>query len=321
MQSSNLNLEDEIVLVTGAGGFLGSHVVQALKSSGVRAIHPVERRDGDLREPQDVRSLFERIKPTVVIHLAAAQGGVAWQKANQATAFLDNSRMMETLVMASLKAGLKRFLYTASSICYPAAASIPYKEETLWDGPPEPSHLGYAHAKRAGIALLQSAHEQHGLPCGVVMPANMYGPGARFDPDRSNVVAATLRKCIEARDRGDETITCWGSGEAIREFLFVEDAAQGILRAASCLDEPSPLNLGTGQETTIGSLVETACLVSGFNGDVVWDTTRPEGAPRVCMDISRMRNQLAWCPSTTLESGLRKTLSWWEPIHKGTLKS
>ena len=224
--------------------------------------------------------------------------------------------------MASLKAGLKRFLYTASSICYPAAASIPYKEETLWDGPPEPSHLGYAHAKRAGIALLQSAARA----AWTALRSGHAGEHVRTrceirsrPKQRGGRDASQMHR--EARDRGDETITCWGSGEAIREFLFVEDAAQGILQAASC-HEPSPLNLGTGQETTIGSLVETACLVSGFNGDVVWDTTRPEGAPRVCMDISRMRNQLAWCPSTSiLESGLRKTLSWWEPIHKGTLKS
>jgi len=321
MKQPNLNLGDHVVLVTGAAGFLGSHVVRSLSADGVEAVHPVTRRDCDLRRPEDVKSLFDRIEPTVVIHLAAAQGGVAWQKANQATAFLDNSRMMESLVMASVESGVKRFLFTASSICYPADASIPYMEESLWDGPPEPAHMGYARAKRAGIALLQAAHDQYGLSSGVVMPANMYGPGARFEPDRSNVVAATLRKCIEARDRGDASITCWGSGDAIREFLFVEDAARGILRATACLEQPHPLNLGTGLETPIRDLVESACRVTGFTGDVVWDTNRPEGAPRVCMDIARMRHHLEWLPETSLEEGLRRTLAWWEPIHQTTIRS
>lgn len=320
MEQFPLNLKDHVVLVTGAGGFLGSHVVNALSSHGVDAIHPITRDDCDLRQADDVKSLFERIQPTVVIHLAAAQGGVQWQKANQATAFLDNSRMMESLVMASLDLDVKRFLYTASSICYPAGASIPFHEDDLWDGPPEPAHLGYAHAKRAGIALLQAAHEQHQLSCGVVMPANMYGPGARFDPERSNVVAATLRKCMEARDRGDASITCWGTGHAIREFLFVEDAAQAILRATACLDVPRPLNLGTGIETTIRELVEAACLVTGFNGNIDWDTNRPEGAPRVCMDISRMRDVLDWMPETSLEEGLQQTLAWWEPAYRASIR-
>lgn len=321
MERCTLNLDDQVVLVTGAGGFLGSHVVEALSSNGVGAIHPVCRDDCDLREWTDVKSLFENIQPTVVIHLAAAQGGLAWQKANQATAFLDNSRMMESLVVASLDAGVERFLYTASSICYPAGASIPYREDALWDGPPEPSHLGYAQAKRAGIALLQSAHEQHGLPCGVVMPANMYGPGARFDAERSNVVAAVLRKCLEARDRDAASITCWGTGNAIREFLFVEDAARGILRATVSLNDPRPMNLGTGLETTIRELVDAACRVTGFDGAIEWDTDRPEGAPRVCMDIERMKRVLAWTPRTTLEEGLQRTLDWWEPLYRSSIQS
>ena len=149
----------------------------------------------------------------------------------------------------------------------------------------------------------------------------MYGPGARFDPERSNVVAATLRRCIEARDRGDASITCWGTGNAIREFLFVEDAAQAVLRATARLDEPLPLNLGTGVETTIRELVEAACRVTGFSGDIEWDTDRPEGAPRVCMDISRMRNVLDWTPGTSLEEGLRRTLAWWEPTYRASIRS
>ena len=316
-----MNLEDHVVLVTGAGGFLGSHVVKALSSHGVDVIHPITRDDCDLRQSDEVKSLFERVRPSIVIHLAAAQGGLHWQKANQATAFLDNSRMMESLVMASLDSDVKRFLYTASSICYPANATIPFQEDHLWNGPPEPAHLGYAQAKRAGIALLQAAYDQYELSCGVVMPANMYGPGARFDPDRSNVVAATIRKCIEARDRGDASITCWGTGNAIREFLYVEDAAQGILRATTCLNDPRPVNLGTGLETRIRELVEATCRVTGFNGEIIWDTDSPEGAPRVCMDIGRMRDVLDWMPETSLEEGLRRTLDWWEPRHRASIQS
>ena len=310
--SHDLDLKGCRVLVTGGGGFLGSHVVDALKVRSVSRIQSPSRSECDLRDAAAVEALFDRERPQVVLHLAAAQGGVAWQKANQATAYLDNARMMEAIVTASLSCGVERFLYTASSICYPRGAAIPFREDTLWDGPPEPAHWGYAQAKRGGIALLQAAHEQHGLSATVVMPANMYGPRARFDPERSNVVAATIRRCMEARDRGDDSITCWGSGTPVREFLYVEDAAEGIIRAAERCQEPSPVNLGTGVETTIAELVDAVAKAVGFTGGIRWDRDRPDGALRVCMAVDRMRDLLGWIPPTSLEEGLGRTTSWWE---------
>lgn len=310
--TGGLNLKDYRVLVTGGAGFLGSHVLDALRAHSVSQVVSPARSECDLRNLSAVQALFDRVRPQVVLHLAAAQGGVAWQKANQATAYLDNARMMESIVTASLASGVERLLFTASSICYPRGAAIPYREDTLWDGPPEPAHWGYAQAKRGGIALLQAVHDQHGLSAGVVMPANMYGPRARFDPERSNVVAATIRRCLEARDRGDDSITCWGSGTPIREFLYVEDAAEGIIRAAEQCGEPFPMNLGTGAETTIAELVETVAAAVGFKGTVHWDRDRPEGAPRVCMAVDRMQQLLDWTPPTSLSEGLRRTISWWE---------
>ncbi|MCH2151871.1 MAG: NAD-dependent epimerase/dehydratase family protein [Phycisphaerales bacterium] len=310
--NDNSNLIDRRVLVTGAGGFLGSHVVDLLQQQGVKKVHGVMRSQCDLRDTSAVQELFEAFDPEVVIHIAAAQGGVAWQQANQCTAFLDNAAMMEALVATSIETNVSRFVFTASSICYPAKANIPYQEAALWDGPPEPAHWGYAHAKRGGIALLQSAHQQHGLGASVVMPANMYGPRARFEPDRSNVVAATIRRCVEARDQGQDSITCWGSGQAIREFLYVMDAAEGVIRAACRLEEPQPVNLGTGVETTISQLVESVAEVVGFKGQILWDTDRPEGAPRVCMDITQLQEQLDWSPPTSLIEGLRATVDWFE---------
>ena len=310
--NNSLNLVDRRVLVTGVGGFLASHVMDRLRQQGVRELLGVTRSTCDLRDASAVQVLFEEFQPEVVIHVAAAQGGVAWQQANQSTAFLDNACMMEALVAASIQQGVGQFVFTASSICYPADAAVPYREETLWDGPPEPAHWGYAHAKRGGIALLQAAHQQHGLGASIVMPANMYGPRARFEPDRSNVVAATIRRCLEARDQGKDTITCWGSGRAIREFLYVVDAADGLIRAATGLHEPLPVNLGTGVQTTIAQLVETVAEVVGFKGGIEWDTDRPEGAARVCMDITRMQDQLNWTPPTSLIEGLRSTVDWFE---------
>ena len=313
MSDEGLDLKGCRVLVTGAGGFLGSHVVETLKARGVSEVLMPTRDACNLVKPDEVQAFFESQRPEVVVHLAAAQGGVAWQKANQATAFLDNARMMESIVLASLETNVKRLLFTASSICYPRGAAIPFQENTLWDGPPEPAQQGYAQAKRGGIALLQAAHQQHGLSSCVLMPANMYGPRARFDPDRSNVVAATIRRCMEARDRGDDSITCWGSGTPIREFLYVEDAAEGVLRALQQEgSEPAPMNLGTGVETTIAELVEMVAELVGFKGSIRWDRDRPDGAPRVCMAVDRMQERLAWMPSTSLAEGLQRTISWWE---------
>lgn len=312
MAEAMFDLEQGRILVTGASGFLGSHVIDALHQRGIEDVHALTRADCDLRDPGSVRSVFDRARPRAVLHLAAAQGGVAWQKANQATAYLDNARMMESLVSASIDAQVEQFLFTASSICYPRGAEVPFQENTLWNGPPEPAHWGYAQAKRGGIALLQAAHEQHGLNSAVILPANMYGPRARFDPDRSNVVAATIRRCIEARDHGDDAMTCWGSGTPVREFLYVEDAAEGVLRAARRLRDPAPVNLGTGVETTIADLVSAVAKAVGYSGEINWDSDRPDGAPRVCMDIDRMREALDWAPQVPLEEGLDRTIAWWE---------
>ncbi|MCH2133963.1 MAG: NAD-dependent epimerase/dehydratase family protein [Phycisphaerales bacterium] len=315
----NIAVTGRRVLVTGSGGFLGSHVVEQLHD--VADVHAVTRETCDLRDAAAVRSLLDEVHPQIVIHLAAAQGGVAWQKANQATAYLDNAAMMDALVMASLETGVERFLFAASSICYPREASIPFREETLWDGPPDEAHWGYANAKRGGIALLQAAHEQHGLSAAVVLPANMYGPRARFEPDRSNVVAATIRRCQEAVEAGVDEITCWGSGTPVREFLYVEDAAAGIIRAAERLATPAPVNLGTGVETTIAELVETVAAAVGFRGAIRWDTERPDGAPRVCMDVDRMHRLLDWTPVTTLADGLGRTIEWWSSAREQESRS
>lgn len=312
-----LNLEGRRVLVTGGHGFLGRHVVKALERRELDGVLSPSRAECDLTDRHQVLAFFKRERPDLVLHLAAAQGGVAWQKANQATAYLDNARMMDAIVDASIASSVDRVLFTASSICYPRDATVPYREATLWDGQPEPAHLGYAHAKRGGIALLQAAYEQHGLSSCVVMPANMYGPGARFEPERSNVVAAMIRRCLEARDQGDASITCWGTGSPIREFLYVEDAAEGILRAAVRCGTPSPLNLGTGVETTIAELVDTVAAQVGFDGEIRWDHDRPDGAARVCMDVALMRERLDWLPSMSLGEGLQRTISWWQSFRNG----
>ncbi len=306
-----LDLRNHKVLVTGAGGFLGRHVLVDLERAGVTTVVPVTRERCDLADARAVSELISSEQPEVIIHLAAAQGGVAWQKAHQATAYLDNARMMDNLVTAAIACRIRRFVFAASSICYPADATCPYREHDLWTGPPEPAHWGYAQAKRGGIALLRAAYEQHGLSSTVVMPANLYGPGARFDPERSNVVAATIRRCVEARDRTSPAISCWGTGTPSREFLFVADAAEGIRRAAEHRGRPDPINLGTGRETTIAELVEIVAECVGFDGDITWDHERPDGAARVCMDCESWRRDMGWMPGTALRDGIAETVAWW----------
>jgi GDP-L-fucose synthase len=207
---------------------------------------------------------------------------------------------------------VKKFVQAGTVCAYPKFTPVPFREEDLWNGYPEETNAPYGIAKKALFVMLDAYHREYGLKSAVVVPVNLYGPGDNFDPKSSHVIPALIRKCVEARERKDSQMTCWGTGSASREFLYVEDAAEGIIRAAEVMDAPVPINLGTGREITIRNLVETIARLTNFQGRIVWDPAKPDGQPRRCLDTSRARELLGWSASMDFEAGLRETVTWYE---------
>ena len=302
------------VVVTGGSGFLGRVVCQKLRERGViedQLIVP-RRCDFDLIEPEAVRRLYTEARPDVVIHLAAEVGGIGANRDQPGRFLYSNLAMGMHLIEEARRVGLRKFVHTGTVCAYPKFASVPFKEQDLWEGYPEETNAPYGVAKKALFVMLDGYLQQYGLRSAVLVPVNLYGPHDNFDPHTSHVIPALIRKCIEARQRGDDHITCWGTGSASREFLYVEDAAEGIIRAAERIDCPEPINLGTGQEIMIKDLVDLIANLCGFQGRIEWDPSLPDGQPRRCLDISRARRLLEWEARTSFEQGLRDTIDWWQ---------
>lgn len=302
------------VVVTGGSGFLGRVVCQKLRKRGViedQLIVP-RRCDFDLIDPEAVRRLYTEARPDVVIHLAAEVGGIGANRDQPGRFLYSNLAMGMHLIEEARRVGLRKFVHTGTVCAYPKFASVPFKEQDLWEGYPEETNAPYGVAKKALFVMLDGYLQQYGLRSAVLVPVNLYGPHDNFDPHTSHVIPALIRKCIEARQRGDDHITCWGTGSASREFLYVEDAAEGIIRAAERIDCPEPINLGTGQEIMIKDLVDLIANLCGFQGRIEWDPSLPDGQPRRCLDISRARRLLEWEARTSFEQGLRDTIDWWQ---------
>jgi GDP-L-fucose synthase len=310
-----IDLSTQRIVLTGGAGFLGSAVSEVLRGRGAQQVFIPRRKDYDLTHEEGVRRMFADARPDVVIHLAAEVGGIGANQANPGRYFFANMAMALHCIEAARIAGVRKFVQAGTICSYPKFARVPFAEESLWDGYPEETNAPYGIAKKAAMVMLDGYRRQYGLRSACVLPVNLYGPRDNFDLETSHVIPALIRKCIEAQRRGDKTIPCWGTGSASREFLFVEDAAEAIVRAAERVDDPDPINLGTGREISIKALTELIMRLSGFEGEACWDASRPDGQPRRCLDTSRAEVSLGWKASTTLEDGLRRTIAWYRTNH------
>ena len=299
------------VLVTGAHGFVGQNLMALLDEEDCQVLAPT-RLELDLTNESQVKKYFLTHCPQVVLHLAGKVGGIAANKAAPGEFFYDNI-MMGTLVMEyARQAGCEKVIALAAGCGYPKNLEVPYTEEDFWKDLPDENSIGYSMAKKNLIIQSWTYREQFDFNSVVLLPANLYGPHDNFDLETSHVVPALIRKFVEARDNNSATVTVWGTGTASREFLFSEDTARAILDMAEHINESGPFNLGTGTETTIRELIETIKELTGFEGEIVWDTTRPDGQPRRFYDMSKFREPLGYVPSTSLHDGLVKTIEWFE---------
>jgi dTDP-glucose 4,6-dehydratase/GDP-L-fucose synthase len=301
------------VMVTGGDGFLGSHLVDELRdrSDSVEVFVP-RSRNYDLRERANVRRAFRDSGADVVIHLAATVGGIGANRRNPGRYFYDNAVMGIELLEMARQFDVDKCTILGTICAYPAETPVPFSEEDLFDGYPEETNAPYGIAKKALLTQSKAYRKQYDFNSIYLLPVNLYGPRDDFDLETSHVIPAIIRKCVEARERGDDTVTAWGTGEPTREFLYVKDAADGILAATERYDESDPVNLGVGEERSIRELVETIAELTGFQGEVVWDTSKPDGQQRRCLDTTRARERFGWEASTAFADGLAETIQWYE---------
>lgn len=297
-------------LVTGGGGFLGSFVVERLRARGV-TVHAPRSSDVDLRDRASAEALLQDLRPELVVHCAVHGGGIGYMRGHPADVLHDNLLLNTHTLHASYLAGAKKFVGVSSVCAYPRVVPMPMQESSLYQGYPEPNNAAYGLSKRLLMEHGKALRQQHGFCSVFPMPTNLYGPRDDFEPARSHVVPALLRKCLEATERGDEHITAWGTGRATRELLYVEDCADAIVAMAERWEDPAPMNIGNGVEVPVKELVHTIAEVCGFQGEVRWDTSKPDGQPRKCLDTTRARQELGWTASVELLEGLRRTLAWY----------
>jgi GDP-L-fucose synthase len=302
---------DKRVVVTGGAGFLGSFLVEHLRAKDCRAVVVPRSKDYDLVEMDAVRRLYADAKPDVVIHLAARVGGIGANQANPGRFFYDNLMMGTQLIEVGRQLGIKKFVAIGTICAYPKYAPIPFKEDDLWAGFPEETNAPYGLAKKMMLVQSQAYRQQYGFNSIVLFPVNLYGPRDNFDLETSHVIPALIRKCAEAQQNGKPEIVLWGDGTPTREFLYVEDAAEGILLAAEQYNDSRPLNLGTGEELSIKTLAGIIAAEVGFHGRILWDPTKPNGQPRRCLDISRIKQTIGFQPTHSLRDGLKKTIQWY----------
>ena len=306
------SISNRRILVTGAHGFLGRNVCRAILDYSPAELITPRQREFDLRKPEVVRTLIAAKRPEVVIHLAAVVGGIGANRENPGKYFYDNAVMAIHLMEESRLAGIEKFVSIATICAYPKHTPVPFREDDLWNGYPEETNAPYGLAKKMMLVQGQAYRQQYGFNAITLLPVNLYGPGDNFDPRSSHVIPALIRKAIEARDHGATHIDVWGTGAASREFLFVRDAAAAIAAAADRYDGADPVNIGSGCEITIRDLVEMICELSGFEGEIRWDHSKPDGQPRRCLDTSRAEQAFGFRASTAFRDGLLETIAWYE---------
>jgi GDP-L-fucose synthase len=306
-----INWSDRRVLVTGASGFLGQHVVAELRARGCRQLIAPRHRDYDLVDGNAAQRLLRDTRPDLVIHLAARVGGIGANRAHPADFFYDNLMMGAQLMHESWRAGIDKFVAVGTVCAYPKHTPVPFRERDLWDGYPEETNAPYGLAKKMLLVQAQAYREQYGFNAIYLLPVNLYGPGDNFDPADSHVIPALIRKIVEAKERNIPAVDVWGTGRATREFLYVGDAARGIVSAAERYDGSEPVNIGSGMEISIRELAGLIARIVGYDGQLAFDSTKPDGQPRRCLDTSRAEEWFGFRAETEFASGLQHTVEWY----------
>ncbi|MCK6578690.1 MAG: GDP-L-fucose synthase [Anaerolineae bacterium] len=297
--------------VTGGAGFLGRRVAAALSARGASQVIIPRRAQYDLREREAILRLLDDARPEVIIHLAAVVGGIGANREHPAEFFYDNLMMGAQLLHEAWRAGVDKFVTIGTVCAYPKFTPVPFREDDLWIGYPEETNAPYGLAKKMLLVQGQAYRQQYGFKSIYLLPTNLYGPGDNFDPASSHVIPALIRKFVEARDQGAASVTAWGTGSATREFLYVDDCAEAITLAAERFEEPDPINIGSGFEISIRDLTHLIAEMTGFTGEIVWDSSKPDGQPRRALDTTRAAERFGFRARTDFRDGLRQTIDWY----------
>jgi GDP-L-fucose synthase len=307
----SLMLRESRVLVTGGSGFLGGNVLQELTARGAKDIVAPRSKQADLNDAAATRRLFDEHRPDLVIHLAARVGGIGANRRYPGTFFRENMAMGLNLLEEARRAGTRKVVVVGTICAYPKFAAVPFREDDLWNGYPEETNAPYGIAKKALLVMAQAYRQEFGCNFVMLLPVNLYGPRDNFDLESSHVIPAMIRKFVEAKQQQRSEVVLWGDGSPTREFLFVRDAARGIVDAAEAYDDPDPVNLGAGFEISMADLAAMIAKKVGFEGAIRWDRSRPNGQPRRMLDVSRARERFGFQASTTLDAGLEETIAWY----------
>jgi GDP-L-fucose synthase len=316
-----MELRSKRIIITGGSGFLGSHLVQGLEQSGYRSVFAPTHKEVDLTRGDAIERLFNDHKPEIVIHGAAVVGGIGANRSNPGRFFYENAIMGIQLIESARRHGVEKTVVLGTICAYPKFTPVPFREEDLWNGYPEETNAPYGLAKKMMLVQCQAYREQYGMNAIFVLPVNLYGPRDNFDLQSSHVIPALIRKCVEAVQTGREEIVLWGDGSPTREFLYVEDAVDGILLATERYNKSAPVNLGSGMEISIRDLATLIARLTGFIGKIVWDTGQPNGQPRRCLDVSKAEQEFGFKAKTPFEDGLRKTIDWYVANRAGVVIS
>lgn len=309
-------LQEKRITITGGKGFLGKHLIKAFQNRGCNKLTIADLPEYNLIDINDAKRLYTETNPDIVVHLAAKVGGIGFNQQNPGALFYENIMMGVQLIHEGYRYGLEKFVALGTICAYPKFTPVPFKEDDIWNGYPEETNAPYGLAKKMMLVQSQAYREQYGFNSIFLLPVNLYGPGDNFDPNSSHVIPALIKKCVDARNCGEESIEVWGTGQATREFFYVEDAAQAIVDATEKYNKSEPVNIGAGFEISIKNLVELIVELTRYRGKIIWNTTKPDGQPRRMLDTSRAYEEFGFKSKTDFREGLKKTIDWYERTFK-----